>query len=185
MRLPPHVVLKVALIPGLFFTFALYLRFLLSHAPSNVSEVTFPNDLDSLRRISATLIQFKDEHGTYVLLLFSSAYLFKQSFAIPGSVLMIERHRSQLLRYLIMARIFPGTPNWLLNISAPIAGIPIKLFFLSVLVGLFPYNYICVTSGDALSHLESLSDIWSWRVLGQLCFLAFLLFTPTIIRRIR
>jgi hypothetical protein len=30
----------------------------------------------------------QEEHGTYVLILFSSAYLFKQTFAVPGSVFL-------------------------------------------------------------------------------------------------
>jgi hypothetical protein len=30
----------------------------------------------------------KEEHSAYVLLLFCSAYLFKQTFAVPGSVFL-------------------------------------------------------------------------------------------------
>ncbi|XP_041645122.1 transmembrane protein 41A-B-like [Cheilinus undulatus] len=45
----------------------------------------FPSDLDELRELAETLKFYKREHHGYVLLLFCSAYLYKQSFAIPGS----------------------------------------------------------------------------------------------------
>ncbi|XP_069568996.1 transmembrane protein 41A-B-like [Brachyistius frenatus] len=45
----------------------------------------FPSDLDELRELAETLKLYKREHHGYVLLLFCSAYLYKQSFAIPGS----------------------------------------------------------------------------------------------------
>ncbi|XP_030011806.1 transmembrane protein 41A-B-like [Sphaeramia orbicularis] len=45
----------------------------------------FPSDLDELRDLAEMLKFYKQEHYGYVLLLFCSAYLYKQSFAIPGS----------------------------------------------------------------------------------------------------
>ncbi|XP_068578062.1 transmembrane protein 41A-B-like [Cebidichthys violaceus] len=45
----------------------------------------FPSDLDELRELAEMLKFYKREHHDYVLLLFCSAYLYKQSFAIPGS----------------------------------------------------------------------------------------------------
>ena len=38
--------------------------------------------------MSGTLNLFKTNHPTYVLLLFCSAYIFKQTFAVPGSVFL-------------------------------------------------------------------------------------------------
>ncbi|KAK9541216.1 hypothetical protein VZT92_001278 [Zoarces viviparus] len=45
----------------------------------------FPSDLDELRELAEMLKFYNREHHGYVLLLFCSAYLYKQSFAIPGS----------------------------------------------------------------------------------------------------
>lgn len=45
----------------------------------------FPSDLEELRELADMLKFYKREHHGYVLLLFCSAYLYKQSFAIPGS----------------------------------------------------------------------------------------------------
>lgn len=66
----------------------------LEHLPSASEEedqpvqeyrLKFPSDLDELRELAEMLKFYKREHHDYVLLLFCSAYLYKQSFAIPGS----------------------------------------------------------------------------------------------------
>ncbi|XP_052596055.1 transmembrane protein 41A isoform X2 [Peromyscus californicus insignis] len=45
----------------------------------------FPSDLAELRELSEVLREYRKEHQAYVFLLFCSAYLYKQGFAIPGS----------------------------------------------------------------------------------------------------
>lgn len=47
----------------------------------------------------------------------------------------VEENRSCLFFFLLFLRLFPMTPNWFLNLSAPILNIPISQFFLSVLIG--------------------------------------------------
>lgn len=41
-----------------------------------------------MRLTSETLSSFQINHPSYVLLLFSAAYIFKQTFAVPGSVFL-------------------------------------------------------------------------------------------------
>lgn len=50
----------------------------------------FPSDLEELRELAELLQFYKREHTGYVLLLFCSAYLYKQSFAIPGSSFLVR-----------------------------------------------------------------------------------------------
>ncbi|XP_026861501.1 transmembrane protein 41A-A isoform X1 [Electrophorus electricus] len=52
------------------------------------SRLKFPSDLEELKEMAQLLRYYKTEHGGYVLLLFCSAYLYKQTFAIPGSSLL-------------------------------------------------------------------------------------------------
>lgn len=54
------------------------------------SSLSFPKSLEELRQLSATLQVLKDEHFYAVLGLFAAAYLYKQSFAIPGSVFLVN-----------------------------------------------------------------------------------------------
>ena len=50
----------------------------------------FPSDLAELRELSEVLQEYRKEHQVYVFLLFCSAYLYKQSFAIPGSSFLVS-----------------------------------------------------------------------------------------------
>lgn len=47
----------------------------------------------------------------------------------------VEENRSSLFFFLLFLRLFPMTPNWFLNLSAPILNIPVSQFFFSVLIG--------------------------------------------------
>jgi len=58
------------------------------------SRLKFPSDLDELKEMAELLQFYKTEYTGYVLLLFCSAYLYKQAFAIPGSSFLV---RSPLL----------------------------------------------------------------------------------------
>ncbi|XP_035265263.1 transmembrane protein 41A-B-like [Anguilla anguilla] len=194
----------------------------------NVEEYSlkFPSDLEELRELAETLQFYKTEHKEYVLLLFCSAYLYKQSFAIPGSSFLnmlagalfgpwqglfiacllttvgstncyflsrtfgkhyivrlfpdkvavlqrkVEENRSSLFFFLLFLRFFPMTPNWFLNVTSPILNIPINMFFLTVFIGLIPYNLICVHTGAILSEISSMDDIFSWGTLLQLLAIA-------------
>ena len=70
------------------------------------------------------------------------------------SCLFIEITRENHVQYLFSDRA--------LNMASGVLGVPIHLFFVSVLIGLMPYNYLCVTSGAILSEINDLADIVSW-----------------------
>ena len=60
-----------------------------THYPRR-SELTFPSDFVELQAVVEQLKKLKEEYFYHVLLLFSLAYLYKQTFAIPGSVFMVS-----------------------------------------------------------------------------------------------
>ena len=51
----------------------------------------FPSTLEDLRELTMILKEYTSTRLLYTLIFFSSAYLFKQSFAIPGSVFLVSR----------------------------------------------------------------------------------------------
>ncbi|KAM9851294.1 transmembrane protein 41A-A [Aulostomus maculatus] len=209
-----------------------------SETPEEPSRLKFPSDLEELRELAELLQFYKTEHTGYVLLLFCSAYLYKQSFAIPGSSFLnilagaifglyeglllacvlttvgstmcyllslafgkryivnlfpdkvsklqrkVEENQDCLFFFLLFLRFFPMSPNWFLNMSAPIVNIPITFFFCSVFIGLLPYNFICVQTGVMLSEVSSLDDLFSWERLVQLLAIACMALLPgALIRR--
>ncbi|CAL8321668.1 unnamed protein product [Merluccius merluccius] len=207
-------------------------------SPEKHGRLKFPSDLEELREMAELLRYYKSEHTGYILLLFSSAYLYKQSFAIPGSSFLnilagaifgpyqglllacvlttvgstlcyllsqafgkdyiislfpdkvsllqkkVEENKDCLFFFLLFLRLFPMTPNWFLNMSAPIVNIPIVFFFCSVFIGLLPYNFVCVQTGAVLSEVSSLDDLFSWQRLLQLLAIACMALLPgALIRR--
>lgn len=56
----------------------------------NNNGITFPSNLEQLKELAQIMSKYSETNFQYVLLLFSSAYLFKQTFAIPGSVFLVR-----------------------------------------------------------------------------------------------
>lgn len=198
-----------------------------SPASQNIKEILkFPSSLEELKLIASSLITFKMNHPVYVHTLFFSAYLYKQTFAIPGSVFLnllsgalygplqgtiicsvltacgasmcyflslisgaemimrrwpdrltqlrrqVDSNKKRLPFFLLSLRLVPVTPNWFINMTSPVLGIPITVFAATALLGLVPYNYMCVKAGSVLSQLNSLNDLLTMQTFGNLCILA-------------
>lgn len=47
----------------------------------------------------------------------------------------VEENKDSLFFFLLFLRFFPMSPNWFLNMAAPIVNIPISFFFGSVFIG--------------------------------------------------
>lgn len=232
---------KVLVIPFAFTTSLMLLYLLAKSAPSDDDDehLSFPSSLESLKNLSHKLNGYQENHPAYVLTLFSSAYVFKQTFAIPGSVFLnvlagaifgfsqafflccfltatgaslcfflarfvgkdlaikffpdkiksfrqkLSENKSQLPFYLLFLRLFPMSPNWALNMACGVLGVSAPLFFLTVLFGLMPYNYMCVQSGIILSEIQSMDDILSWANLGRMMTIALVALAPTVAMKIK
>ncbi|XP_071791183.1 transmembrane protein 41A-A-like [Asterias amurensis] len=210
----------------------------LQSASGNESiELRFPTNLDDLNNLAELLQEYKTNNYGYVMLLFCSAYLYKQTFAIPGSVFMnllggalfgiwyafplccvltatgasccyllshlfgravvmkyfsqrvqplqkkVEENLDGLFFFLLFLRLFPMSPNWFLNMTSPIIGIPLFQFFLSVLIGLMPYNFICIQTGSILSEVTSLNEIITLNVMLRLGGMALVALLPGLLFR--
>eukprot|EP01130_Rhizamoeba_saxonica_P011053 TRINITY_DN4578_c0_g1_i1.p1 TRINITY_DN4578_c0_g1~~TRINITY_DN4578_c0_g1_i1.p1 ORF type:complete len:146 (-),score=20.86 TRINITY_DN4578_c0_g1_i1:17-454(-) len=79
----------------------------------------------------------------------------------------LHENREDLFWYLLSIRMFPMTPNWFINLSSPIVGIEIVPFFLSIGLGLIPYNYVCVQTGALIADYKNL-NIMSFTTIAQL-----------------
>ncbi|XP_066992940.1 transmembrane protein 41A-A isoform X2 [Anabrus simplex] len=192
------------------------------------SRLAFPSCFDDLQDLAKLLQIYYERNWWYVLILFSTAYLYKQAFSIPGSALLnilggalfglfvgfplccfltaigasccfllsrhfgkellekyfpqkVEKNSHQLIYFLLFLRLFPMTPNWLINLASPIMGVPLHLFFVTVLIGLMPYNFLCVQAGEMLTTLTSLDDVFSLRTFGQLALMAAVALGPSIL----
>ena len=87
---------------------------------------------------------------------------------------MIKESPFDLLVYLTIGRVFPGSPNWAMNLSFPHLGVPVIYMSLSIALGLAPWNYIACDAGSELSKYESKADIMNWGVYCKLIGLVVL-----------
>lgn len=96
----------------------------------------------------------------------------------------VDEHRSDLLGYMIFLRITPLLPNWFINITSPVVGIPALPFILGTFIGVAPPSFIMIQAGKTLLSLSSTSDAVPWTSLLYLTLLAFLVLIPALWRRI-
>lgn len=47
----------------------------------------------------------------------------------------VEKHKNNLLNYIIFLRVTPFLPNWFINMSAPVIGVPLVPFALGTFIG--------------------------------------------------
>lgn len=229
---------------ALIFSSALAVLYLLANLTAQVatSEYAtdqqvfhkFPSSIEELQNYASILTTMKNNHTSLVLLLFGSAYLFKQTFAIPGSVFLnllagaifgvpigfglaciltasgatfcfllarfagrdfankffptrmssfknkLEENGHRLPYFLLFLRLFPCSPNWAINMCSGVLEVPVYTFWWTVLVGLMPYNYICVQTGALLSTLRSVNDILTWTTALQLSGIALIALLPGV-----
>ncbi|XP_046647619.1 transmembrane protein 41A-A-like [Daphnia pulicaria] len=188
--------------------------------------IKFPCNLEELKSLTGTLLEFQKFHPLYVYILFCSAYLYKQTFAIPGSVFLnllagalygtlkgtclaslltatgasmcyflslltgsdfilntwpekmshlraqVDNNQERLPYFLLSLRLVPVSPNWFINVTSPILGIPIKTFAATAFLGLMPYNFMCVKAGSVLSELISVNDLLNFQMVCNLIIVA-------------
>jgi len=85
--------LTVWFIPLIFALATFYMYILSTNAPplnkeSDRASLHFPRSIEGLKNLSNTLQHYRDDHLSYLLLLYCSAYLYKQSFSLPGSPIL-------------------------------------------------------------------------------------------------
>ena len=89
------------------------------------------------------------------------------------------------IHYMLVLRLVPLFPFFLVNIAMGVSPISWKVFMVGTLLGKLPATWIYANAGSHLANLQSLSDITSPRVLGALTLLSLLILTPVIYRQIQ
>ncbi|KAI3659388.1 hypothetical protein MP638_001310 [Amoeboaphelidium occidentale] len=87
----------------------------------------------------------------------------------------IDDNKDDLLYFLLMTRLFPFTPNWFINIASPHLNIPISKFFLALLIGLAPYNFVTTGAGQLIQQIDSFNDILRVETILQLALISLAL----------
>lgn len=91
----------------------------------------------------------------------------------------VEKQRDNLLCYMIFLRITPIFPNWFINITSPIIGVPFLPFFLGTLVGVAPPSSIAIIAGKTLK-IAATPSLFTWNSAFWLTLAALASLIPVI-----
>ncbi len=75
----------------------------------------------------------------------------------------------------------PIAPNWFLNISSSVVGVPYSIFLAASFVGLIPYTYLLVQTGMTLNDINSIGlDL---KTLASLMVMGLIALIPTLLSK--
>ncbi|KAK5643456.1 hypothetical protein RI129_007301 [Pyrocoelia pectoralis] len=70
---------------------------------------------------------------------------------------IVNKQRDNLFNYVVFLRITPFLPNWFINLTAPVIGVPLKPFAMGTFFGVAPPSFLAIQTGQTL-HTMSNSD---------------------------
>ncbi|QRV89486.1 Golgi apparatus membrane protein TVP38 [Ceratobasidium sp. AG-Ba] len=96
----------------------------------------------------------------------------------------IDAQRDNLMSYLIVIRIAPFPPHWVVNVLCPHVGIGIPRFWISTFFGIMGVSVIHTTIGGGLDQMTSAEDfhLISWRNFGLLSAVVVAVLIPVGLR---
>lgn len=94
----------------------------------------------------------------------------------------VTKHKNNLLNYMIFLRVTPFLPNWFINMSAPVIGVPLVPFALGTFIGVAPPSFVAIEAGQTLHTLSSTSDAWSWTSVAVLSLFALISLVPVFLK---
>ncbi|XP_021924432.1 transmembrane protein 41B isoform X2 [Zootermopsis nevadensis] len=95
----------------------------------------------------------------------------------------VNRHRGNLINYLLFLRMTPFLPNWFINIASPIIGVPLFTFWIGTFVGVAPPSFVAIQAGQTLYKLSAPGDAWSWTSVVVLAVFAVLSLVPVMFQK--
>ncbi len=109
----------------------------------------------------------------------------------PWLASLAEGFRADAFSYLLVLRLVPLFPFWLVNLVPALLGVPLRTFALATALGIVPGSLVFASVGAGLGHLlergeePDLDLILEPRVLLPLLGLATLALLPVLWRRLR
>ena len=104
---------------------------------------------------------------------------------------MEEGFRQDALSYLLVLRLIPIFPFWLVNIVPAFLGVPLRTYVLGTLVGIIPGSFVYASVGNGLGAVfdagetPDLGVVFEPAILLPIAGLAVLALLPVVYRRIK
>ena len=116
---------------------------------------------------------------------------FLRAKAGPGLKRMEEGFRRNAFSYLLVLRIVPIFPFWLVNLVPAFCGVKVRTYALATLIGIVPGSFVFTSVGNGLGALLDSGEepdfmiIFRWDILLPILGLALLALLPIVIKRIQ
>jgi uncharacterized membrane protein YdjX (TVP38/TMEM64 family) len=91
--------------------------------------------------------------------------------------------------YLMVLRLIPAFPFWLVNLVPALLGVPLRTFFIATFLGIIPGSFVYAIVGSGINELieleerPNLSMIFEPKIMGALVGLALLSLIPVIYKK--
>ncbi len=104
---------------------------------------------------------------------------------------MEEGFRRDAFSYLLVLRLVPVFPFWLVNLVPAFCGVSLRTYALATLIGIVPGSFVFASVGSGLGALldrgetPDLKIVFQWNVLLPILGLALLALLPVIVKRLQ
>lgn len=95
----------------------------------------------------------------------------------------VDQHKDNLLNYIIFLRMTPILPNWFINLTAPLLGVPLVPFALGTFIGVAPPSFFAIQGGRTLQDLTSTHNPLSLNSVGLLFLFGIVSLIPVFLRK--
>lgn len=69
--------------------------------------------------------------------------------------------RENAFNYLLMLRLIPVFPFWLINLAAAFLGVPVRTFFVATIIGIIPGGFVFALVGAGLGSIFDRGEVFS------------------------
>lgn len=84
---------------------------------------------------------------------------------------------------MIFLRVTPFLPNWFINLTAPVIGVPLKPFALGTFLGVAPPSFVAIQAGQTLHNMSATDSAFSWTSVIMLGVFAVVSLVPIFLKR--
>ncbi|KAF5282209.1 hypothetical protein FQR65_LT02906 [Abscondita terminalis] len=91
---------------------------------------------------------------------------------------IVNKQRDNLFNYVVFLRVTPFLPNWFINLTAPVIGVPLKPFALGTFFGVAPPSFVAIQAGQTLHTMSSTDTTFSWNSFILLGLFALISLVP-------
>lgn len=94
----------------------------------------------------------------------------------------VNHHRENLFNYIVFLRVTPFLPNWFINLTAPVIGVPLYPFAFGTFVGVAPPSFIAIQGGKTLHDMTSKDSAFNLTTFAMLAVCGLISLVPILLK---